>query len=93
MTEKIERELRQIEEIAKIRSSSRNNSSVIVVGLKARVKNIDEVWSQVRDLLADVATQLPPGASAPRYDELVSKAYTLITALTWDLPTPPNGCN
>lgn len=43
-----------------------------------------------RDRLADVAPQLPPEASAPVYNEILTKANTLIAATTWDLDTPVN---
>ena len=90
VTEKIERELAQIEEIETLSSSSQNDSSIILAKLKANVNDIDETWSRVRDRLADVAPQLPSGASTPIYDKFLSKANTFIAAITWDLDTPVN---
>ena len=88
VTDKIERELAKIEEIKTLDSSSQNDSSIIVIELKATVGNVDRVWSRVRDRLADVAPQLPLEASAPIYDEFLAKANTFIAAITWDLDTP-----
>ena len=90
VTEKIEQELLEVEEIKSITSTSRLGSSTIQVQLKDTVRNISEVWSRVRDRLADIAPQLPPGVSAPQYEELPLKADTLIVALTWELETPSN---
>ncbi|MDJ0899936.1 MAG: efflux RND transporter permease subunit [Xenococcus sp. MO_188.B8] len=90
VTEKIEQELLEVEEINSITSTSRLGGSTIQVELKDTVRNISEVWSRVRDRLADIAPQLPPGVSAPQYEELPLKADTLIVALTWELETPSN---
>ena len=90
VTEKIEQELLEIEGIKSIASTSRLGSSSIMVELKDTVRSINEVWSRVRDLLADIAPQLPPGVSAPQYEELPLESDTLIVALTWELETPSN---
>ena len=90
VTETIEQELSEVEGIKYITSTSRLGSSIITVELQETVRNLNEVWSRVRDRLADIAPQLPPGASAPQYEELHVKSETLIVALTWELETPSN---
>ena len=40
--------------------------------------------------LDSATTRLPEGTSEPELDEAKIKAYTVITALTWDLPSEPN---
>ena len=90
VTKKIERELSEIEEIASIRSTSRNDSSLILINLRDRVDNIDRTWSRVRDRINDAKAKLPPEATAPEYKELLGVANTLIAAVTWDLNTPVN---
>ena len=84
VTEKLEQELQEIEEIQFIESTSQLGTSSIVLKLQDNVKNHDEVWSRVRDRLADVTPQLPPEVLAPKYEEINNRAYTLIVALTWD---------
>ena len=90
VTEKIEQAIFEIEEINTIISTSTIGNSSIVVRLKPEANNVDEVWSKLRDKLADVVSQLPAGASPPEQEELLSKAYTLIAALTWELDSSPN---
>ncbi|MGK7914008.1 MAG: efflux RND transporter permease subunit [Prochloraceae cyanobacterium] len=90
VTEKIEQELLEVKGIKSIVSTSRLGSSSIMVELKDNVRNINEVWSRVRDLLTDIAPQLPPGVSAPQYEEIPLKSDALIVALTWELETPSN---
>lgn len=90
VTDKIEAELREMEEISELVSTSRTNISQISVELHDTIVNTDEVWSRVRDRLSDVTPLLPNGAQEPELDEAVTEvdAYTLITALTWERDTP-----
>lgn len=90
VTEEIEQKLFEISELKNITSASRVGSSVIFLELKDEVKDVDEVWSQVRDKVSDVIPQLPTEASEPRYEDIEARAYTLITALVWNLEQAPN---
>ena len=90
VTEKVEQELFEIEEIDNIRSTSRTGISTVILELKDRVSNVDEVWARVRDRLADLAPQLPEEAGEPEYRELEAKAYAMIVGLTWKLESPPS---
>ena len=66
VTEKLEEKLQEIEEIKFIESTSQLGTSLIFIKLQNTVKNHDEVWSRVRDRLADVTSQLPPEVTAPQ---------------------------
>ena len=90
VTEKIEQELLEIEEIKTIDSISKLGSSFISLELQDTVSNFDQVWSEVRDLLADVTSQLPSDALEPEYKEIDIKAYSLIVGITWNLNPPAN---
>ena len=90
VTDKLEQELLKMEEIKTISSTSRLGSSTMILKLQNNVENIDEVWSRVRDRLADVTPTLPPGVLTPKYEEIHQRAYTLMAALTWDLESPAN---
>ncbi|MEM9217062.1 MAG: efflux RND transporter permease subunit [Cyanobacteria bacterium P01_F01_bin.150] len=89
VTDVIEQELLEIDDINTIESSSRVGSSTMLLRLKDRVSNHDEVWSRVRDRLTDVTPKLPPESSSPEYIEATA-ANTLIVALTWNLASPVN---
>ena len=89
VTDRVEQELLEIEEIKYLESTSRLGSSTVVIALEDSVQNHDQVWSRLRDRLADVTPKLPPEALEPEYKE-VTPANTLIVALTWDLETPVN---
>jgi len=89
VTDIIEQELLKIDEINTLESSSRVGNSTILLRLKDSVKNHDEVWSRVRDRLADVRAKLPADTQEPEYIE-ATEANTLIAALTWNLESPVN---
>ncbi len=90
VTDKIETELREMDEIKTLTSTSRTNISVIAVELHDTIVDTASVWSRVRDRLSDVAPLLPDGAQEPELDETATEidAYTLITALTWERDAP-----
>ncbi|MEO0431217.1 MAG: efflux RND transporter permease subunit [Cyanobacteria bacterium J06656_5] len=90
VTEVIEAELSELDEIVLLSSDSRVGFSSITAELNESIINAQPVWSKVRDELDEAAASLPPGTSEPELDEADVKAYTLIASLTWQLPTEPN---
>ncbi len=88
VTEKIEEELFDVEEIKTLESTSRAGISIIQVELKDEVVNVDEVWSRIRDKLNDVQPDLPTDALDPELEDLEVRGYALITALTWQHDSP-----
>ena len=83
VTEKIEEELRQIDEIDEISSTSRTGISVIQVELSQFISNeqIDQAWAKIRDALSDAAAQFPAGVPEPRLDDDRVGAFTAIAAI------------
>ncbi|NET28118.1 efflux RND transporter permease subunit [Okeania sp. SIO1I7] len=92
ITEKIEEQLSEIEEIKTTNSTSKVGSSTISIELLDSVKKakVDTAWLKIRDKLNQVTPQLPARTSQPRLEELEARAYTMITALTWEQDTKPN---
>jgi multidrug efflux pump subunit AcrB len=90
VTEKLEEELREVDEIKEIRSSSRVGVSTIAIELRDDVYEVDSVWSRIRSKLDDATSKLPAGATDPDFDQLDIKAYSLIVALTWQQDAEPN---
>lgn len=84
VTEPIERELREIPEIEEISSVSRSGVSVISLDLVLDIdpERIEQVWTEVRDALADAARTLPAGVPDPELDTDLTGAFTLISAIT-----------
>jgi len=90
VTTVLEKELSEIEEISVIESASRVGFSTVSVELSESIDNTQPVWSKVRDEMTDAATLFPAGAAEPELSEVLIKAYTIVAAVTWNLPSEPN---
>ncbi|MGB3672643.1 MAG: efflux RND transporter permease subunit [Phormidesmis sp.] len=90
VTEVIEAELTELEEIAILSSTSRVGFSSISVELSETIDNAEPVWAKVRNELDAAANRLPTGTSEPALDETEIAAYSVIAALRWALPGDPN---
>ena len=88
VTEKIEEELFDVEEIMTLESTSRAGISLIQIELQDEVVDVDEIWSRIRDKLNDAAPELPSGALESDLDDLEVRGHALITALTWQSDNP-----
>ncbi|MEM8912640.1 MAG: efflux RND transporter permease subunit [Planctomycetota bacterium] len=88
VTEKLEDELRDIEEIKELRSVSRTGISTISIELLDTVMETDTVWSRVRSRIEDSLPSLPPDATRPSFEELQVRAYALIMGLVWERESP-----
>ena len=74
----LERQLRQIDEIDHVESTSKNGMSLIYIYVKERYKKIEPIWDKVRSKIADV--RLPKEVQKPRFDESYSTVFgTLVT--------------
>ena len=91
VTEKLEAELRELAEIDTITSTSRNGVAVLAVEIDENIKGKDaeEAFSKIRDSLNDAYAKYPPGLPPPLFDDERFGSYTLIEAITWDMPGPP----
>ncbi len=83
ISEPIENSLRELAEVKRITSSSRLGVSIISLELQDRITDVQSVWSRARDLLDDVAPQLPAGSSTPSLEDKRGYAFTLLVALNW----------
>ncbi|NEQ53958.1 MAG: efflux RND transporter permease subunit [Leptolyngbya sp. SIO3F4] len=90
VTDKIEEELSDIEEVEEIQSSSSPGISVVTVELKDTIPDVKPVWARVRSQIDDVIPELPAEASRPDYEDQEVKASAMIIGLTWDLDEPAN---
>jgi multidrug efflux pump subunit AcrB len=91
ITEKIEDALREIEEIKLVESTSSSNISIISIEQEETVpaKDVDNVWSRIRDKVAEVEPFLPAGAGKPEVERLGITAYTALIGLTWERDDAP----
>ena len=90
VTDKIEEELSEIEEIDTLESISSPGLSVVTIEIKESIRNVEPVWARVRSQLEDVTPELPPQALEPDYEDSEAKASALIVGLKWELAAAPN---
>jgi len=83
VTEPLEEELQEIEEIKKVRSTSRAGVSALVIELRDDVYEVDTVWSRIRDKIDDAAVNFPPGVLDPDIENIDTEAFASIVALSW----------
>ena len=86
VTEPIERELKEIPQIKYTESTSRAGVSLVAIELDDVVskKNNQQIFSEIRDRLADAAASFPPEVGPPNFDDKRNAvAFTLITAIRW----------
>ncbi|MGM8892191.1 efflux RND transporter permease subunit, partial [Psychrobacter sp. 1Y1] len=83
VTEELESELRRLEELKLVQSTSRPGISVIQLELKDSVVETAPVWSRARDLIADAKAQLPASAQNPTLDDQLGYANTAILGIAW----------
>lgn len=91
VSEPIEERILELHEVKHIDSVSRTGVSIITVELDDAYQeaDVDEIWSKVRDKLADAAAELPAGVLPPEFEDRTSTAVTLLAALVWEQPGPP----
>lgn len=89
VTDVIEDMLAEYQEIKEIKSFSRAGLSTIFIELLDRIDDVEGIWTEMRDDLADIEKDLPTGAGTPDFIEFELAAFTLLVGLTWDLESPP----
>ncbi|WP_076410813.1 efflux RND transporter permease subunit [Shewanella sp. UCD-KL12] len=83
VTEVLENQLRRLEELKLVQSTSRPGISVIQLELKDSVMDTEPVWSRARDLVADAKPLLPSPAQNALLDDQIGYANTAILGLVW----------
>ncbi len=91
VTDRIESRILELHEVKEVDSYSRAGVSLVRVELEDHYyeDDVDEIWSKVRDRLADAQGELPAGAAAPVFEDLTTTAATLVTAIVWRGEDPP----
>ncbi|ABE54563.1 acriflavin resistance protein [Shewanella denitrificans OS217] len=83
VTEVLENQLRRLEEVKLVQSTSRAGISVIQLELKDAVTETAPVWSRARDLINDAKNALPAQAQNSILDDQSGFANTAILGLVW----------
>ena len=90
VTDRIEKLVREVEEIKELKSQSRSGASLITIELRDDVYEPAAVWSRIRGKVEDSIALLPAEASRPEFDQLDVRAFAWIGALVWRADSEPN---
>ncbi|MGB6297719.1 MAG: efflux RND transporter permease subunit [Rivularia sp. (in: cyanobacteria)] len=90
VTEVIESEISEVEQITTVTSNSRVGLSTVTVELKDAVMDGEPIWTRIRDRLADARVQFPPGVLEPNLDQAEMRAFAVIASLVWEGESEPN---
>ena len=84
VTKPLEDELRKLSELDELSSTSSTGVSFLNIRLDDTLPKADleRVWSEIRDAMADAATRFPPGAGDPSFDNDRLNSFTTIVALS-----------
>lgn len=84
ITKKLEREIRAIAEVKEIRSSSVTGQSIIHVDLQDQYFNLDDIWQDLRNKVANAQSQLPDGTIPSIINDEFGDVAVATLALTAD---------
>jgi len=86
VTDKIEKAIRQMEQIKHVRSLSKEGQSSIYVDIKDKYtsRDLPQIWDELRRKVGDVQAQLPPGASKAVVHDDYGNVYGIFYAITGD---------
>ncbi len=90
VTEVVESEVSELEEVKTITSTSRVGFSSVAITLQDSIKNAEPVWSRVRDKMEDANLLFPQGAFKPELEATETRAYSMIATLSWEQDSAPN---
>ncbi len=84
VTRPLEDELREISEIDELSSISSSGVSLLTIRLldTLSAETLERVWSEVRDAIADAATEFPAGTGDPVFDNNRLTSFTAIVAFS-----------
>lgn len=82
ITKQVEEEIRRIPEVEHIESSSRTGVSLIKVIVYDRYFELDNIWTDLRNRMADLVGQLPDGSRGPFVDDDFGRVAVASIALT-----------
>ena len=83
VTDRIERAIQEIPEVAHITSESRTSQSIVTVELRESVTELRPVWDNLRRKVEGVARELPQGV-VPVVDDDLGEVFGTVVALTAD---------
>ena len=86
VTERIERKLEELESLEFTRSLTTAGQTIVFVNLlpTTRARDVEPTWTRVRNMIADIKKDFPPGVQGPFFNDRFGDVYGNIYAFTAD---------
>lgn len=82
ITRPIEDKIKEMSEIDEIKSISMSGMSIVTPSAHARYKDMDPIWTDLRNKMDDLAGSLPDGTQGPRVNDDFGQVAVVTLALT-----------
>ncbi len=82
VTDVLETHIREMDEIERVVSQSRNNVSIVTVSIKEQIRDLQPVWQRLRNKVADAEAELPDGVQPPMVHDDFGEVFGILLALT-----------
>ncbi|MFK7770066.1 MAG: efflux RND transporter permease subunit [Mariniblastus sp.] len=92
VTEKLEEELLEIEEIKELTSNSSTNQSFVSIELRDDITadEVENVWAKIRDSMEAAHEKMPRETQPSNFKRFDITASSLLVGLRWNKPSPPD---
>jgi len=86
VTELIEKAVQELPELDTVSSISSEGRSLVTIEIKPQYtgQQLPAIWQKLRNQIADISNQLPPGASTPQINDDFGDVYGILFAVTGD---------
>ena len=84
VTDKIEEKLQEMPEVDALTSQSLSGISVVFVEIKTEFKDMQPIWTRLRNKIDDVRNDLPSGVQGPVVNDEFGDVFPVVIALTGD---------
>lgn len=88
VTDVQESSIRELDDIERVESQSRNNVSIINVRIQEHVRDLQPIWQRLRNKVSDAAEELPDGVRTPMVHDDFGDVFGILLALTGPDFTP-----
>ena len=82
VTDTLETYIRELDEVERVTSQSRNNVSIITVSIKEDIANLQPVWQRLRNKVRDAEAELAEGVHPPQVHDDFGDVFGIMLALT-----------
>ena len=84
VTDKLEKKIREMEEVDQVDSQSMAGMSLIFVNIQERYKDMKPIWQKLRNKLKDAQPDLPEGVPEPTINDEFGDVFGVVAALIGD---------